>query len=283
MAARVAWHKSEGKGVDLEDELGKGFACHAARAVVASGRRQVGGPFADTSSARAAPARFGANRPETFGFRFNASKCDGHVRRAVAGSVGVRRDRAAKALAREAAERDAARQVYITQGEGVTLAEMLRRSMGNAAHEHETKPVRELSECQRAKDAHERCTNDNPVGSHGFKNCCRALGGYLFGCLEDRKLLPQHLRALYAPSYGHYCATEGHAELPTDFVSGYLAERSSEFEEDRVAAADDACDLAALGGVKDEEDYQLLGLHAASHFLLSTAHVATHLLRGRPD
>jgi len=28
---------------------------------------------------------------------------------------------------------------------------------------------------------------------------------------------------------------------------GYLAERRSEFEEDRLAAADDACDLAALG------------------------------------
>ena len=31
------------------------------------------------------------------------------------------------------------------------------RSMGNTAHEQEAKPVRELSECQRAKDAHERC------------------------------------------------------------------------------------------------------------------------------
>ena len=46
------------------------------------------------------------------------------------------------------------------------------------------------------------------------------LSRYLFGCIEDRALLPQHLRALYAPSYAVYCATEGHAELPPDFVSG---------------------------------------------------------------
>ena len=136
-------------------------ACHlAARAVVASGRRQVtrtqtqtntntrthrhahsssahhtaphprgcqvGGPFADRSSARAAPARFGAHRPETFGFRFNASKCDYHVRRAVAGSVSVRRDKAAKALAREAAERDAARQV----GAALSFFGWVGRSVG---------------------------------------------------------------------------------------------------------------------------------------------------------
>jgi hypothetical protein len=126
VASRVAWSKSMGKGVDLEDELGKGFACQAARAVAATGRRQVGGPFAADSSARAAPARFGANRPETYGFKFNSSKCHGHVRKSVSGSVSVRRDKAARALVREAAEREKARQIHITPGQGVTLADMLR-------------------------------------------------------------------------------------------------------------------------------------------------------------
>ena len=221
VASRVAWSKSMGKGVDLEDELGKGFACQAARAVAATGRRQVGGPFAADSSARAAPARFGANRPETYGFKFNSSKCHGHVRKSVSGSVSVRRDKAARALVREAAEREKARQIHITPGQGVTLADMLRwvsltpsmlpytgfrvirigferlcrvqgyrvsvwdstsdsrvvcrQSLGEG--EKEKRESRELSECQRAKDAHDRCTNDNPVGSYGFKNCCRALGG----------------------------------------------------------------------------------------------------------
>ena len=126
VAARVAWSKSEGKGVDLEDELGKGFACQAARAIVATGRRQVGGPMAEVASARAAPARFGANRPETYGFKFNASKCHAHVRKSMSGSVSVRRDKAARARAREAAERDKSRQIHIAPGQGVTLADMLR-------------------------------------------------------------------------------------------------------------------------------------------------------------
>ena len=62
VAARVAWRKSEGKGKDLEDEMGKRFACHAASALVVSARRQIGGPLAAYNSARAAPMRFGAHR-----------------------------------------------------------------------------------------------------------------------------------------------------------------------------------------------------------------------------
>lgn len=51
-----------------------------------------------------------------------------------------------------------------------------RQSLGEEGKQTRQQ-AEQLSECQRAKDAHERCTNDNPVGSHGFKNCCRALGG----------------------------------------------------------------------------------------------------------
>lgn len=63
--------------------------------------------------------------------------------------------------------------------------------------------------------------------------------------------------------------------------TGYVAERSSEFEEDKRAAADDACDLAALGGIKEEDDFRILGIKTAAHYLFSTVQVATHLLRGR--
>ena len=72
------------------------------------------------------------------------------------------------------------------------MAEMLRRSLDDGGQAAD--PV-VLSECERAKHAHERCTNDNPVGQHGFQSCCRALAGFLFACFEDRSMLPPHLRA----------------------------------------------------------------------------------------
>ena len=50
----------------------------------------------DADSARAAPPRFGANRPETFGFQFNASRCHVHVRKAISGSIRVRKGKIAK-------------------------------------------------------------------------------------------------------------------------------------------------------------------------------------------
>lgn len=68
---------------------------------------------------------------------------------------------------------------------------------------------------------------------------------------------------------------------PSATNKGYVAERRSEFEEDRKAASDDACDLAALGGVKEEDDFRLLDIKTTAQFLFSTVQVATHLLRGR--
>ena len=244
VAARVAWRKSEGKGKDLEDEMGKRFACHAASALVVSARRQIGGPLAAYNSARAAPMRFGAHRPDTYGFRFNASRCHAHVRKSISGSLAARKAKAAKKAAEAEAARSAARQIHVTPGEGVSMAEMLRRSLDDGGQAAD--PV-VLSECERAKHAHERCTNDNPVGQHGFQSCCRALAGFLFACFEDRSMLPPHLRALYMPSYSHHCTPNGHAELPPDFAEGFMPERVSEFAADRLAANDDACDLAALG------------------------------------
>jgi hypothetical protein len=273
LAARVAWAKSAGKGVDLEDAMGKHFACHTARALVATARRQVGGPLASYESGRAAPARFGANRPETYGFEFNASKCHVHVRKAVSGSVSVRKHKIAQARADKKAKQDRARQIHVTPGEGISMAEMIRKSQEAA----DDTPDEPLSECMRAKHAHERCTNDNPVGSHGFENCCRALAGlllacerreerregdgckhvrphsrahecthnqththththtsgFLFACINDRENLPSNMRTLYAPSYNHYCAPSGHMPLPADFANGFVAERVSEFPRDR--------------------------------------------------
>jgi hypothetical protein len=178
LAARVAWAKSMGEGVDLEDAMGKHFACHTARALVATARRQVGGPLASYQSGRAAPARFGANRPESYGFVFNASKCHVHVRKAVSGSLSVRKHKIAQARADKKAKQDQARQIHITPGQGISMAEMIRKSQEAA----DDTPDEPLSECMRAKHAHERCTNDNPVGSHGFENCCRALAGLLLAC-----------------------------------------------------------------------------------------------------
>ena len=175
LAARIAWAKSMGKGVDLEDEMGKRFACHATKSLVATARRQVGGPLASYESGRAAPARFGANRPESFGFKFNASKCHVHVRKAVSGSLSVRRHKIEKERADKKAKQEQARQIHITPGQGVSMAEMIKQSMAS----QDDTPDEPLSECVRAKHAHERCTNDNPVGSHGFQNCCRALAGLL--------------------------------------------------------------------------------------------------------
>ncbi len=181
LAARVAWAKSMGKGVDLEDAMGKRFACHAAKSFVATARRQVGGPLASYLSGRAAPARFGANRPETFGFKFNASKCHVHVRKAVSGSLSVRRHKIEKERADKKARQEQARHIHITPGQGVSMAQMIKQSM---ALQEEDTPPELLSECVRAKHAHERCTNDNPVGSHGFQNCCRALAGLLLCSLS---------------------------------------------------------------------------------------------------
>lgn len=234
--------------------------------------------MADYESARAPPPRFGQNRPETFGFKFNASKCLHHVRKAVSGSIALRKDKAKKAVEKAQAARDEARKIVITPGEGLSLANLLRKSMGADEQEIEAPP---LTDCQRAKDAHDRCSNDNPVGSHGFQNCCRALAGFLFACMEDSVMLPPHLRSLYAPSYAHYCSAEGHAELPPDFATGFVAQRYSEFYQDRQVAEDDACDLNALGGVKEEGNHQIVGIYTASHFLIATCNTAAHLLRGR--
>ena len=38
ISARVAWVKSEGRDVDLEDSMGRRFACHAAKALVVTGK-----------------------------------------------------------------------------------------------------------------------------------------------------------------------------------------------------------------------------------------------------
>ena len=62
--------------------------------------------------------------------------------------------------------------------------------------------------------------------------CCRALGGYLFGCLDDHEILPQTQRSLYGPSYEHYCAQDGHVALPADFNS-YVPHRFSAFNADK--------------------------------------------------
>lgn len=198
LAARVAWAKSMGKGVDLEDAMGKRFACHAAKSFVATARRQVGGPLASYESGRAAPARFGANRPETYGFKFNASKCHVHVRKAVSGSLSVRRHKIEKERADKKAKQEQARQIHITPGQGVSMAEMIKQSM--ALQEDDT-PPEPLSECVRAKHAHERCTNDNPVGSHGFQNCCRALAGSQL-CSHARAPHPT-LSASISPALAH--------------------------------------------------------------------------------
>ena len=62
--------------------------------------------------------------------------------------------------------------------------------------------------------------------------CCRALGGYLFGCLDDHEILPQTQRSLYGPSYEHYCVQDGHVALPSDFNS-YVPHRFSAFNADK--------------------------------------------------
>jgi hypothetical protein len=62
--------------------------------------------------------------------------------------------------------------------------------------------------------------------------CCRALGGYLFGCLDDHEILPQTQRSLYGPSYEHYCTQDGHVALPSDFNS-YVPHRFSAFKADK--------------------------------------------------
>ena len=71
-----------------------------------------------------------------------------------------------------------------------------------------------ISECQRSKDLHQRCTNDNPTGHDGFKRCCRALSGYLFSCMHDREALSLQQRSLFAPSYDAFCKPEGYMPLP---------------------------------------------------------------------
>lgn len=51
--------------------------------------------------------------------------------------------------------------------------------------------------------------------------------------MDDRENLPSNMRTLYAPSYNHYCTPSGHMPLPADFANGFVAERVSEFPQDR--------------------------------------------------
>ena len=76
-------------------------------------------------------------------------------------------------------------------------------------------------------------------------------------------------------------ARDRHAELPRDFDSGWVAERVSEFYHDRTAAEDDGCDLAALGGFKEESNYQVAGIYTAAQYLLAMSDAGAHLLRAR--
>jgi hypothetical protein len=46
-------------------------------------------------------------------------------------------------------------------------------------------------------------------------------------------------------------------------------------------AAEDGCDLAALGGVKEESDFALVGVHTAANFLIALTQSSAHLLRVR--
>lgn len=47
------------------------------------------------------------------------------------------------------------------------------------------------------------------------------------------------------------------------------------------AAEDDACDLAAFGGFKEEGDHQIVSIYTAAQALLALSDASAHLLRSR--
>ncbi|EKX44712.1 hypothetical protein GUITHDRAFT_109490 [Guillardia theta CCMP2712] len=245
-AARLAAVKSRGGEEDLEAELTLQFLCLTRRMLTAMSKLQVGGLLADPASAQSTKNKM--MRGLRGAPSFNLTKCIGHVQKNLVGSIKGKKEKMKKERDEKEMARAKARLIEVKPGEPISIAEMIQRSK-NLSNEQEEQT---LTECDRAMHAHQRCTNDNPVGKQGFMACCRQLSGYLFSCVEDYNNLPNHLRTLYVPSYTHYCVPDGHSPLPKGFGQQDHPPRESEFEHRKVRAELDSCDLAAMGGIPSE-------------------------------
>jgi len=260
-AARLAAVKSRGGEEDLEAELTLQFLCLTRRMLTAMSKLQVGGLLADPASAQSTKNKM--MRGLRGAPSFNLTKCIGHVQKNLVGSIKGKKEKMKKERDEKEMARAKARLIEVKPGEPISIAEMIQRSK-NLSNEQEEQT---LTECDRAMHAHQRCTNDNPVGKQGFMACCRQLSGYLFSCVEDYNNLPNHLRTLYVPSYTHYCVPDGHSPLPKGFGQQDHPPRESEFEHRKVRAELDSCDLAAMGGIPSEGGGSTLHLASTARAL----------------
>ena len=111
--------------------------------------------------------------------------------------------------------------------------------------------ARQLADWREAgSDQHKRCENDSPVGTGGFKACCRPLGGVLFACADDPASFPPHKRSLYSPPYTEFCVSQGYPALPRGYADNEHRPRAGEYGDHRFRAERDGCDMRGLGGVR---------------------------------